>query len=117
VTDLATLTFDRKGSSAIVAVSGEIDMSNADDLLRRISEWVSNEDPMLVLDLRALTYADSAGIHMLFDLSALLREHAQAFRIVLPADSQPWRTFAIVDMASQVPIFETLAEATANPPG
>lgn len=117
MTDLATLMLERTGSAAIVAVSGEIDMSNADHLLRRISEWVSNEDALLVLDLRALTYADSAGIHMIFDLSALLREHAQAFRIVLPTDSQPWRTFAIVDMASQVPIFETLAEATASPPG
>ena len=112
--ELASLSLDRNGRVAVATIAGEIDFSNADDLGRRITGWMSNEEVALVLDLVKLSYSDSAGINLVFDLAARLREHGQAFAIVLPADSQPWRTFSIVGLESQVPIFETLEEAEAG---
>jgi hypothetical protein len=49
-----------------------------------------------------------------FDLAARLREHRQMFRIVLPVDSQPWRTFSIVGVDGEIPIFETIEQAKAG---
>jgi hypothetical protein len=49
-----------------------------------------------------------------FDLAARLREHRQMFRIVLPVDSQPWRTFSIVGVNGEIPIFETIEQAKAE---
>jgi anti-sigma B factor antagonist len=114
MTELASLSLERNGDIVVAAVSGEIDFSVADDLGRRILEWISNEDATLILDLTTVSYTDSAGINLVFDLAARLREHGQAFRIVLPADSQPWRTFSIVGVETEIPIFETLEEADAR---
>jgi hypothetical protein len=49
-----------------------------------------------------------------FDLAARLREHRQTFKIVLPMDSQPWRTFSIVGVDGEIPIFETIEQAKAE---
>jgi anti-sigma B factor antagonist len=114
MTELASLSLERIEDVAVASVSGEIDFSNADDLGTRILQSISNEDAALILDLTKLSYTDSAGINLVFDLAARLREHGQIFRIVLPADSQPWRTFSIVGLQAQVPIFETFAEAQAG---
>lgn len=112
--ELSSLSLDRYGRVVVATIAGEIDFSNADDLGRRIAGWMSNEEDALVLDLVKLSYSDSAGINLVFDLAARLREHGQAIAIVLPVDSQPWRAFSIVGMESQVPIFETLEEAEAG---
>jgi anti-anti-sigma factor len=114
MTELANVSLERAGDTVIAGVVGEIDFSVADDVARRIVESIENEDAALILDLTKLSYTDSAGINLVFDLAARLREHGQIFRIVLPADSQPWRTFSIVGLQAQVPIFETFAEAQAG---
>ena len=111
MTQLATLSLERRGPYAVAGVSGEVDFSNADDLGQRILGSVSNEDGALILDLTSLSYTDSAGINLVFDLASRLREHGQSLGIVLPANSQPYRTFAIVGMGTQVPIYESLGEA------
>jgi anti-sigma B factor antagonist len=114
MTQLATLSLERIETTAVAVVSGEIDFSNAQDLGARILQWVSNEDAALILDLTKLSYTDSAGINLVFDVAGRLREHGQAFRIVLPVDSQPWRTFSIVGVETQIPIFETIEQAQAG---
>ncbi len=95
----------------MASVSGEVDASNAEDLKDRIAEWVTNEDSSLVLDFAEVTYTDSAGLNLVFDLLARLRQRGQALGIVVPADSQPRRTFAIVGLEEQVPIFGTVEDA------
>ena len=97
----------------MATVSGEVDASNAEDLKDRIAEWVTNEDSALVLDFAEVTYTDSAGLNLVFDLSARLHQRGQALGIVVPADSQPWRTFAIIGLEERVPIFETVEDAEA----
>jgi anti-anti-sigma factor len=112
--ELAKVSLERAGDTMIAGVVGEIDFSVADDVARRIIESIENEDAALILDLTRLSYTDSAGINLVFDLAARLREHRQMFRIVLPLDSQPWRTFSIVGVGSEIPIFETIEEAKAG---
>ena len=114
MTEPTSLSIERNGEIVVAAVSGEIDFSVADDFGRRILEWISNEDAALVLDLTTLSYTDSAGINLVFDLATRLREHDQAFRIVLPVNSQPWRTFLIAGIQTEMPVFETLEEAVAR---
>ena len=111
---LANVSFERAGDTVIVGVVGEIDFSVADDVARRIIESIENEDAALILDLTRLSYTDSAGINLVFDLAARLREHRQMLKIVLPVDSQPWRTFSIVGVDGEIPIFETIEQAKAG---
>jgi anti-sigma B factor antagonist len=114
VSELATVSLERTGDIVVAAVSGEIDVSVAEDVRRRILGSIDSEDAALILDLSKLSYTDSAGINLVFDVAARLRQHRQIFRIVLPVDSQPWRTFSIVGVQTEIPVFETLDEAMAG---
>jgi|SRR6185503_21297251 len=109
--ELASLSLGRSHGVALAEVSGEIDMSNAEDLRDEIAQWATNEDRALIVDLTSVSYADSAGMNLLFVLARQLKEHGQILGVVVPSGSQPRRAFDVVGMADQIPMFETLADA------
>jgi anti-anti-sigma factor len=109
--ELASLSLGRSHGVVLAEVSGEIDMSNAEDLRDEIAQWATNEDRGVIVDLTRVTYADSAGMNLLFVLARLLKDHGQIFGAVVPSESQPRRAFDVVGMADQIPMFETLADA------
>ena len=109
--ELASVSLGRSDGIVLAEVSGEIDLSNAEDLRDEISQWATNEDRGVIVDLTSVTYADSAGMNLLFVLARQLKDHGQIFGAVVPSESQPRRAFDVVGMADQIPMFETLAEA------
>ena len=109
--ELASVSLGRNHGIVLAEVSGEIDMSNAEDLRDEITQGPTNEDRALIVDLTSVSYADSAGMNLLFVLARQLKEHGQIFGVVVPSGSQPRRAFDVVGMADQIPMFETLAEA------
>jgi len=114
MTEVASLSLDRRRDIALAAVSGEIDFSAAHDLERRILQWTSNEDAALILDLTTLSYIDSAGINVLFHLASNLREHGPVFGLVYPVDSPPSRTLSMVGIDGHVSVFRTIDQALAK---
>jgi anti-anti-sigma factor len=84
---LVELRLEEHAGIAVAIVEGEIESSNADDLKEALSERLSNESAGVVLDLSGVTYLDSAGIELLFDLAHRLRAHRQALGLVVPADA------------------------------
>jgi anti-sigma B factor antagonist len=52
------------GSKVALRLSGEIDMSNAQDLERALGAGIEEGGPILI-DVRELTFIDCAGIHVL----------------------------------------------------
>ena len=109
--ELASLNLGRSHGIVLAEVSGEIDLSNAEDLRDEIAQRATNEDRGVIVDLASVTYADSAGMNLLFVLARQLKDHGQIFGAVVPSESQPRRAFDVVGMADQIPMFETLAEA------
>jgi anti-anti-sigma factor len=109
--ELASVSLGRSDGIVLAEVSGEVDLSNAEDLRDEIAQWASNEDRAVIVDLTSVTYADSAGMNLLFVLARQLKDHGQIFGAVVPSESQPRRAFDVVGMADQIPMFETLAEA------
>ena len=51
------------GSKVALRLSGEIDMSNAHDLKRALEAGIEEGGPILI-DVRELTFIDSAGVHV-----------------------------------------------------
>lgn len=98
--------FERDGAVAAIALRGEIDLSNAADLRRRIFAFIENEDASVIVDLTDLAFIDSAGIGMLFELSDLLEERRQRLLIVVPPGTQPRRTVEIVGLRSALGFFD-----------
>jgi anti-sigma B factor antagonist len=68
---------------ALVTLSGELDLTNADDLARRLAKVANGEAPVVV-DLTRLVFIDSAAIHRLFRIAHDRGPHGIAF-VVEPA--------------------------------
>lgn len=84
---LADLDLSSRDGAVIARVSGEIDLSNASELREAISDYTPNTALGVVVDLTAVDYVDSSGIHMLYSLSESLHRRGLALRIVIPPES------------------------------
>jgi anti-anti-sigma factor len=111
MTVLATITDHHRGGVAIARIEGEIDVSNATWAEARLRSLVTNQSEALVVDLTAITYLDSAGIALLFELSAALRRHQQELRLVVLDGSPVARMLSLTALASEVPTHPTLDAA------
>jgi anti-anti-sigma factor len=60
-----------KAGNPAIRLSGEIDMSNAGCLSTALRPWVEAGGPV-TLDLSAVSFLDSSGIHSLFSAAAAL---------------------------------------------
>jgi anti-anti-sigma factor len=110
MSELARL--ELSGDDVVVArLSGEIDMSNANEVGDELSSAVPNTALGLVLDLTALTYLDSSGVHLVFDLAERLRTRQQQLRVVVPAGAPIRRVLRIVELDDSVPVLASVDEA------
>jgi anti-anti-sigma factor len=84
---LGDLRHELRAEILYASLSGEVDMSNADELREALLAAMPNGAHGLVLDLSAIGYLDSAGIHLIFRLRDSLARRGQRMRIVIPDDS------------------------------
>jgi anti-anti-sigma factor len=68
----------------IARVTGEVDMSNAEDVGATVIDSTPNEAQGVVLDLSAVDYLDSAGIYLIYGLRASLQARGQTLILVIP---------------------------------
>jgi anti-anti-sigma factor len=68
-------------------VEGPLDERTAGELRAALQGAVPNHAMGLVLDLRATTHVDSAGIHILFDIVKRLERRQQQLRLVIEPES------------------------------
>ena len=107
MTTSADLVVERSGDRVVIRLLGEVDMGNAAQVGEELAGSVSNDAAGLVLDLSGLTYLDSAGVELLFDLARRLRHRRQALQLVLPPTSPLQRLLALTDVMSVVDVHET----------
>jgi anti-anti-sigma factor len=84
MSELAHVDIEHGEGLCLVRVRGEVDISNAHQLMAVIEDALPNETPTLALDLTATTYLDSAGIHVLFLLAQRLQDRRHTFRLIVP---------------------------------
>lgn len=66
------------------AVSGEVDLVTAPALTDRLEEAIRRTDGPFILDLCAVTFFDSTGVHALLRTSALLGREDRQLLLVCP---------------------------------
>jgi anti-anti-sigma factor len=71
----------------IVAVSGEVDVSNGDEVQRAILDCVALSTECVLLDLSGVGYFDSVGVRITFEVKQRLAFHGIGFGIVRPPRS------------------------------
>ena len=108
---LADLHHETIDSVVIAEISGEIDMSNANELRMALNGMTSNEALGLVVDLSELEYIDSAGIHLIYRLRDSLRSRGQQLRLVIPPDSVVYQTLKLAAVQPGSEMVETLEAA------
>jgi len=77
----------------IVDIAGELDLTNAEDVERRL-EALSSDTSALVLDVNRVLFIDSAALHVLFRTARRLGK--ERFGLVLDPNGALARTLEIV---------------------
>ena len=114
MTLLARVHEERRDDLPLAAISGEVDASNIVEVAERLRSLLTNRSTALVVDLTDTGYLDSAGINLLFELSAELVARQQALRLVVPAASPLTRMFQIAGLSGAIPTYETREAALAG---
>ena len=114
MTPLADIQFETIDNVVVARLEGEVDMSNADDLGAAITARVSSDAIAVVLDLAAVDYLDSAGIHVLFDLRERLTRRGQQIRLVLGPDSPVATALEYAGVQRTLGASETVHDALAE---
>jgi anti-anti-sigma factor len=113
VTGPAELVVTTAGGVPVAALEGEVDMGNARDIRDSLLEAVTNHAPGLVIDLSAITYLDSAGIHVVFDLARRLHARQQQLLVVVPAEAPIRRVLTLTNVSAVAPMHERRDDALA----
>ena len=110
---LAEVREEWHGDVPVGAIHGEIDASNVAEVGVALRGLVSNQSTVLVIDLSATTYLDSAGINLLFALRDELRSRQLTLRLVIPPATSISRMLTITGLDRVCPSYPTLAEAVS----
>jgi anti-anti-sigma factor len=108
--DLARVDMQDHDGVPVAAISGEVDISNVDDITRRLMT-LPNFAPGLVVDLRLVAYMDSTGISLLHDLAGRLRERSQQLIVVSPPGSPPRRVLELTGLMTRTTVVDDLGPA------
>ena len=99
---LADVQITLAASALIAHVTGEVDMSNAEEVGATVIGATPNEAQGVILDLSGVDYLDSAGIYVIYGMRASLQARGQAMILVIPPTS---------------PVHDSLRLAGAERPG
>jgi anti-anti-sigma factor len=108
---LAEVKFTPRGADLLAHVSGEIDLSNANDLGNTLTAALSNHSRALIVDLSDLEYLDSAGIALIYRLGESLLVRRQRLALVIPTSSPAHDALRFAGVAEHVETIETLDDA------
>lgn len=92
-----SVTRRRVGATVVVAPAGEIDLATVDAVKREIEAAGEH----VVLDLREVTFIDSAGLRLVLECSRAVPEFA-----VVPGPREVRRVFDLVGLGERVPMLD-----------
>ena len=99
------------GRTVVAALRGEIDLSNASELLGAIVGFVSSDAASVVLNLSDVDYLDSAGIQLIYRLREDLRARGQSLVLVIPQRSAVDDVLRLAGVRAQALTFEAIEQA------
>ena len=114
MTWLATVRGERHVDLPIAVIDGEIDASNAAEIADRLRRLLTNRRAALVVDLTRTDYLDSAGINLLFELGAELRDRQLRLHLVVDPGQPIMRAISLTGLNALVPVHATRDAAVAQ---
>jgi anti-anti-sigma factor len=87
--------------TARIVVRGELDRSTGPRLEEELRRIEAEAPEILVLDLRDVTFFDSAALQLVLDADVRAREEGRAF-VVAPGDGEPRRILELAQVADRL---------------
>ena len=97
----------------VAHLAGEVDISRAAAIRLDLLRTLSNLHMGLVVDLRDVSYLDSAGVNVLFEVAERLAARQQAMATVIPQNALIERVTKLVNLGSATQIHRNLDDAVA----
>ena len=109
------LTYESHSTDGMIrlALSGEFDLSNAAQVEDALKELEQARPPLLVLDLRELTFMDSTGLRVMVSADSRARDDSRRLAVVQGPESVH-RVFRITGLDDHLEIVETPEAALQN---
>jgi anti-anti-sigma factor len=111
---LVGLEIEAREEVVVAHVTGELDIAEAATTGDRIVAAVPNSARGLVVDFSDLSFIDSSGIAMLFQLVRQLSARRQALVVVVVPEGPVARVLDIVEFGRAAPVHAELDEAIAG---
>lgn len=105
------MRFSGHGQALVASVTGEVDLSNSDNIRAAITESTANHCLVVVLDLSDVDYLDSSGIQLIYQLREDLRARGQTLRVVVPAGSPATDALRLAGVADHLETIDSTEEA------
>jgi stage II sporulation protein AA (anti-sigma F factor antagonist) len=99
-----TVTARSDGDTVLIVIDGEIDLSNAAHVEGEITRAISNRTMSAAIDLTAVTYVDSIGMRVLFELATRLETSQIGLKLVAPVGTPARRVIEISGLGAVVDI-------------
>ena len=109
--DPAQLRIGRVDDLVVVHLDGEVDMGNADRLVRRVLHALQELDSngrAVVLDLTGLTYLDSSGLRMLEQIRHSLVPSGRPIFTVAPPTCRAHRLLTLTGLSEHLSTVDDL---------
>ncbi len=106
------------GAVAVVVLEGDVDTQRTQQLREPLMRAAEEHVVALLLDLSAVTYLDSAGVHLVLDLHRELTRRGFAFHLVRPVRHTPALVLEVTGVGGAIPVHPDRAAALAvmDPP-
>lgn len=82
----------------VISLAGEIDLANVDAIAAAVYDAIPNTVEVVVVDLAATAYLDSAGLNLLAELRERLLEHQQFLHVVAPQGTPARRALSVAGL-------------------
>lgn len=108
---LADVHITLAAGALIAHVTGEVDMSNAEDIGATVIDATPNEAQAVILDMSGVDYLDSVGIYVIFGMRASLNARGQMLILVVPPASPVHASLRLAGAERPGEAAETVADA------
>jgi anti-anti-sigma factor len=94
------------GSTQVVEVVGEVDMTTAPELSQAI-ERTPDGTELVVIDLSEVSFLDSSGLNALVQARRTLADREVAMTVVVPVDAAIRRVFEITHLTEPLTVIDS----------
>lgn len=102
---------DWAGERGVITMPTEIDANNADDIRQALVSAASHEAAVLIIDMSATTFCDSAGVQAI--IAARNQAATTGMQLRLAA-TEALRILTLVGVDQLIPVYPSLAAALAG---